>query len=308
MKSICIIHCWFGQEHSLMKYWLKSCEYNPTINFLVFSDLKMKDIPGNVKWVNTTFDALKKKIQNIYDFEIKLDASYKLCDYRPAFGEIFTDELNSYDFWGWCDSDLVFGDIRKWVTDEVMEQYDRIYTRGHFTLFRNNNIVNSYYRVLTAEKCKNYKEVFCTSENMIFDEWCCEKLGYGISMLFSKSGVKQYDQRDYADIDFTKHRFFWNKNQVNCFVFDKGQLYAWAKDGKRQEIIYAHFQKRKFKCENSIEENIDSFVIYPIHFIQNGLANKDKKKCKMDIYWELYKFIWGRLKKKIALKLGLKNR
>ena len=44
-----------------------------------------------------------------------VNSPYKLCDYKPVYGLIFDEDLQDYDFWGHCDVDLIFGDIRKFI-------------------------------------------------------------------------------------------------------------------------------------------------------------------------------------------------
>ncbi len=51
-------------------------------------------------------------------------AGRKLCDYRPAFGEMYADEVYDYDFWGHTDLDCVYGSIWKFVTDEMLARID----------------------------------------------------------------------------------------------------------------------------------------------------------------------------------------
>ena len=69
--------------------------------------------PPNVAVQRCEFGDLAKRIWSLFDFEISLERPYKLCDFRPAFGEIFADELAGYDFWGHSDLDLIFGQIRE---------------------------------------------------------------------------------------------------------------------------------------------------------------------------------------------------
>ena len=40
------------------------------------------------------FDDLAKRIRDFFDFEVSLEQPYKLCDFRPAFGDIFAEELD----------------------------------------------------------------------------------------------------------------------------------------------------------------------------------------------------------------------
>ena len=72
-------------------------------------------------------------------FPVALNSPYKLCDFKPSDGEVFEDYLNDYDYWGHCDVDLIWGDIRKFVTDELLEKYVRIFSRGHCSIYRNSS-------------------------------------------------------------------------------------------------------------------------------------------------------------------------
>ena len=116
MYSIAYVVPYFGKFPKGFQFWLLSCKCNPSIDWLIFTDDKTPyDYPENVKVTYWTFDQMKKKAQAIYDFPIFLERPYKLCDFKPAYGEIFADELKDYDFWGHCDIDLVWGNIRNFI-------------------------------------------------------------------------------------------------------------------------------------------------------------------------------------------------
>ena len=50
----------------------------------------------------------------------------KLCDYKPAYGLIFEDELIGYDYWGFCDTDILLGDIYQFLEDYEFSQKNMI--------------------------------------------------------------------------------------------------------------------------------------------------------------------------------------
>lgn len=54
----------------------------------------------NVKWYFKSFSELQELFQSKFDFPILLNTPYKLCDYKPAYGDIFSKYLGGYDFWG----------------------------------------------------------------------------------------------------------------------------------------------------------------------------------------------------------------
>jgi hypothetical protein len=74
--------------------------------------------------------------------ELKAASGIKLCDLRPFIGCLHADVFKNYDFYGWTDSDILFGDIRSFYTNEILDQYEVFSTHGirisgHLSLFRN---------------------------------------------------------------------------------------------------------------------------------------------------------------------------
>lgn len=171
-KKIAFIIPWGGELPAYFKLWVTTCKYNPTIDFLIFTDSKTESMmPDNVKIYYKSFDELQELFQRKFDFPISLEQPYKFCDFRPAYGDVFSEYLEGYDFWGHCDMDLFWGDIRKYITDEILSKYDRIYSRGPCCLYRNTAEVNQWYRILPAKGFQDWKEVFQSSESCCFDEW-----------------------------------------------------------------------------------------------------------------------------------------
>lgn len=96
--------------------------------------------------------------------------AYKLCDLRPFYGFIHQDMLKQYDFWGYGDNDLIYGNLNVLTNQDMLQAYDVITTMseriaGHFAIFRNND----KYRML-GFKCPRWKEHLLSSEHVGFDE------------------------------------------------------------------------------------------------------------------------------------------
>jgi len=151
--------------------FLKSCETNPTVDVLIFSDcLNNYSLPKNVKIIPITLEMFNSLASKKLGFKISVKEAYKLCDFKPAYAIIFSEYLNGYDFWGMIDIDMVFGRIREFMTEELLEKYDIINTRhdyltGSFLLFKNNFEINSLFT-----KSKDYKKVFTSDIHYCFDE------------------------------------------------------------------------------------------------------------------------------------------
>lgn len=163
MKSIAFVIPWGGNLPVYFQLWLESCRRNPSVDFLVFTDdCTEYNYPDNVKVHYMSFEQMKELFQKHYDFPLSISAPYKFCDFRPAFGEIFSDYLVGYDYWGHCDVDLIWGDIRKFVTDDVLTKYKRIFQEdiAAFTkIHRKLMLSTEHFRCVAAKIGKMYFKV-----------------------------------------------------------------------------------------------------------------------------------------------------
>lgn len=177
MKKIALINCYIGKFPWFFKFFLKSCEYNTTVDFLIFTDNILDDgIPDNVKIIPFTLDEFNQLATMKLGFDININKPYKLCDFKPAYGFLFSEYLHDYDFWGITDIDVIYGRIREFMTDEFLEDYDTICVRHDFItaccmLFRNTSYVN-----LLFKKSKDYQMIFTSSKNYAFDETNFEQM------------------------------------------------------------------------------------------------------------------------------------
>ena len=121
---IVLIIPYYGSMPPYFDLWKNSAEANHEITFLIVTDLKVPvKKSSNIKVLKMSFDTLKNRIANMLKMKIKLNAPYKLCDYKPAYGYICEQWLEGYDYWGHCDCDLIFGDLSP-VEHILSEGYD----------------------------------------------------------------------------------------------------------------------------------------------------------------------------------------
>lgn len=171
-KSIAIIICYMGKLPWYFDYFVHSCVYNPTIDVHVITDdtTYSKRLPGNVRIIHKTLADISAIATRTLEIPVEIKAPYKLCDFKPAYGVLFPDLIENYDFWGIGDIDVILGDIRKFITDEVLENHDIIsvrhdYVCGSFSLFRNDERINNLFK-----HSKDYKKVFTSHTHYCFDE------------------------------------------------------------------------------------------------------------------------------------------
>lgn len=264
MKSIAIFVCYLGKLPDWFCLWLKSCEYNSTIDFYVYTDQEINfNIPSNVKLISTELTQLKDKFSKVLGFECELSHTYKLCDYKVIYGITFYDIVKDYDFWGHCDIDMIFGDLRKFITDDILSRYDRIFEVGHLSLYRNCDEVNNAFRL--SGGLYDYKQVFTLPYYCGFDEHT------GITRIFAKNNFSTYANVVCADINPHYRAFYMmdedtvagkclvNNYEKQIFYWDTGHTYQTAinENGKMiiNEVSYVHFM-RKYPC--NAQECIDT--------------------------------------------------
>lgn len=187
LTSIASITCWYGKFPWYLPYFLHSCAFNPTVDFFIITDNyeKIDNKPDNVKIIYKTLDEIKAIASRKLGFKVNIDYPYKLCDFKPTYGFLFPEIIKGYDFWGITDIDIVYGSIRSFMTEEVLNNNDIIssrhdYITGSFCLFRNNDYVNKLFL-----KSKDYKMVFSNPIHFCFDEcnFLFDELKKGISIL-----------------------------------------------------------------------------------------------------------------------------
>src|SRR5471030_363722 len=100
--SVALINCYFGKLPWYFDYFVHSCKYNPTIDFFIITDDRSRaaELPPNVKLIYKTLNDISLLASEKLGFAVNISYGYKLCDFKPAYGLIFSELLNGYDFWG----------------------------------------------------------------------------------------------------------------------------------------------------------------------------------------------------------------
>lgn len=279
-NKICLIVCYFGNFPDIFGVWVQSCKKNPEFDFLIFTDqVDIDNQDGNIKYIKCSLSDIEKLAKKKLNYEsVRICSAYKLCDFKPMYGVIFSDYLHQYDFWGMCDVDMIFGSLNTFINDDILLKYDKIYQLGHLTLYRNTLEVNERYKL---DGYLDWKKVVLTPNH-------CRLCERGMMEKYSLANIPVYDKHDYADISKIHKRYQlskWlvpkeeqdrNKNQI--FYYENGHIYrAIYADGeiRTQEFNYIHLQKRNIIVNDDIE---DSFYIS-----RDQLIPKKRAVSKEDI-------------------------
>jgi len=77
-NSIAFLICWYEDYPWYFPYFLHSCRYNPTIDFFIFTDNKVKlELPPNVKIIPYSLEQFKADASKELGFEAAIEYGYK---------------------------------------------------------------------------------------------------------------------------------------------------------------------------------------------------------------------------------------
>lgn len=308
MLSIIIILPYFGKFPNYFNLFLKSCAANTTIDWLLVTDQREEDklaIPNNVKLIHMEFSALQRITRKRYGSYPRIP--YDMCKYKVVYHELFCEFVKGYDFWGFCDCDLIFGNLRELITNDILSLHDKISWRGHLTLFRNTEVVNNAYKV-ELFGCKTFKGCINSSEGVnLFDE-------VGINKIFYELGLKVYEELPFADLIIRSFNFKCHHNFYPPETNER-QIFRWTTDGLFryfvsnnkvgiEKVAYVHLIKRPMSWDDKSIMDSNSFLIVPNKFIQDEPLTKDNilKFSRKRFYWTYYKrrlnfsFVIGKIK------------
>lgn len=268
LPSMRLIVPYFGPRPAYLSLVVQSMAANPDVSWLLLTEQPVPDAPPNVAIRMCTFDDLADRIRSHFDFEISLERPYKLCDFRPAFGEIFADELAGYDFWGHSDLDVIFGRIREHLPAAAF-QADKILFNGSFSLYRNTAEVAGWYRHEVGQV--SYCDAFTNSAAMHFDEWA------GIYYIVEDVGAPAWDEDVIFDISFRRYRtraetplgrdprrYAWEDGEICEYRLERGRPV-------RRTALLMHLQKRVMRPPAPDVVAAQRYWVLP-----NGFAAQDR--------------------------------
>jgi hypothetical protein len=249
--------CYFGALPPYLSCVLRSCAENADVDWLVFSDAPPPVLlPRNVRWQTATLDGLGRKFSEKLGYSVNLPHPRLLCHFKAAYGFLFEDQLAKYDFWGHCDLDVIFGDLRAFLREDILKFYPKILCRGHLCLYRNSPEVNRYFR-LEAPGVITARQAFTSGKavDLTFDEW------RGVYAILRYHGIPQFHDEFIVDV-VTPTRWKITRFEATAIHNYPEQVFYWY----RGKVYHAHYN-----CDRGI---VDDDYAY-IHFQKRGLPAPD---------------------------------
>ena len=178
--SICLFLARWGSWPPWTALLLRTIQMNPSVNFFLLGDAPplVFDWPRNAKFQRMPLQDVLSQAQRILKVQLPAKLSVtggasKISDFKPMFGELFKDQLIGCDFWGYVQEDMLLGDLRAFLDEKMLDNFDTIspllapcYHAGPFMVYRNTEAVRSLFR-----RSREWKMVASDPQYMAFDEW-----------------------------------------------------------------------------------------------------------------------------------------
>ena len=227
---------YFGVWPKWINFFVESCKWNPDVRWRIYTDCGTPENKAdNVNFIPISFGEYKGLVRERLKIGFDPDQPYKLCDIKPALGTIHEREIADYPFFGYCDIDVIYGDISRFYGEKKFAGLDVISTHperlsGHFAVLRNTSSLRRAF-----EQIPDYRAMLETQEVVGMDE-----SGFSEIFLNSSTGRTLFVERHSTVLcwrgwhDATMNypqRWFWQRGRLTN-----------ERDGERQ-FLYLHFMR-----------------------------------------------------------------
>lgn len=171
MNKAALIIPYFGQWPEWIELYLYSCSKQKGIDFIFYTDCELPHvIYSNTFFHEISFADYCTFVSKRLSIQFHPQNAYKLCDLKVFYGIIHQQDLRNYEWWGFGDIDLIYGNLSLLVNESNMTKYDLLTTHvdriaGHFTIMRKQS---RYTKLCLAISC--WKEKLSDIKNYGLDE------------------------------------------------------------------------------------------------------------------------------------------
>lgn len=312
MKKCVLILPYFGKFNNYFPLFLKSCGYNPSYDFLIFTDnTDFYNYPQNVHVVPMTLDEFRANASQKLGFEPCIPTAYKLCDFKPAYGFLFEDYIQDYEYWGHCDCDLVFGNLEKVLSPVLDKDYDKIFAAGHLTIYK-NTFDNNRRFMKSLEGREIYREAFTTSRIYVFDENVRCSMNpdrLNVHTLFRDNDAKIYEKDLSFNVSPKKAKITRTAYNPQTQKFEEDHRYAnlaryylcadgllvvsWNKDHavvNTHQYLYMHLQSRRMRMSAEVVQS-PVVEIRPDRFVRANRLPSTKAELA-NRFFNVFNYFW----------------
>jgi hypothetical protein len=242
----CLIVPYSGALPNWMPLFLRSVELNPDVHLFLLSTRTPDWLPANVTLVPLSLSEIEGRVRKYIDAALSVDHAYKLCALKPFYGLLFPELVEGYDFWGYCDIDLVFGNLSELLTADRLALVDVFFADahmvvGHFALYRNHPEINAL-----AKRIPNYiKRIAIKGHCALDEDGMTEVVAANPGIRWSKARTLRESQLTLTANGQMMGRTFGVLGDQHRGYWRAGRSYIESREHSPQEVLYLHFMGLK---------------------------------------------------------------
>jgi hypothetical protein len=237
IQRLVVIIPYFGQWPEWINLFVETCKWNPDIHWRFYTDCGQPENKAtNIHYSHLGFDDYKAIVRQRLRIDFDPSDPYKLCDLKPSFGTIHERDIEGYDFFGFGDIDVIYGRIRDFYNEKVLDGYDVISTHanmmsGHLAFLRNTKKLRQIH-----EHISDYKKILENPDHTGIDEMVfanvIRKMSSGRLLFVERYSTVLSPLKRWHDGTMNyPHRWYWIKGHLTN-----------ERDGER-EFLYLHFMR-----------------------------------------------------------------
>jgi len=165
---------------------------------------------------------------------------YNLINFKPVLGALFADRLQGYSHWAYGDYDVIYGDLRRWISEEELRSFDiitltmgdtdRVYLRGQLTIFQNGPRTSGLWRL--CDKLRDLPGRNPSEIGKFIDEGCFSR-----AVADHKELRVLYTHRQIAD--WNSFEAFWEESSESgrravFYEITNGGRLRWVRQQQQQ--------------------------------------------------------------------------
>lgn len=240
---ISILVPYYGRLPKWFPLFLQSAAHNERVHFFLITEEKVSlPLPSNISQVQVPLAEIERRVRNMVSSDFRISYPYKLVDVKPFYGVIFEDLLRDSQFWGYCDLDIVFGDLSPLLTSGRLQEADFFSADagpvvGSFCLYRNIRRMNSF-----AQSAPEYIQRLNSSEYESLDEIELTKaLAQANDVRYIRAERLAESQLSISAQGRTVGRTLGVMGEPNEFYWADGHTFIRSSGRQPQEVMYLHF-------------------------------------------------------------------
>ena len=266
-KKLILIAIWFGELPFYLDLWFASVN-KKNFDVLFITDQNINKKPDNLKIINMSLHEFNNLIKTKTNFNVNITNAYKIVDAKPLLGYLFSEFICLYDFWGWSDIDIIFGNLNKDLDDSHDIISYGFKSFGPIMIFKINEL--TFFK-----KIENY-------EKILNDKFVCK---VDEPWFFHKFNSK--NDGDIFNDEGTYVKFYSGNNLLDAFQGKNIKIVPWSKfcininwDIKSKINKNNYFEEITSYNLNSLNLTKNNNVISFCHLTQLKTCNVFKKTVK----------------------------